>query len=295
MAWFRRKRQPNSKQGAYSPTLPSLHVERRYRDDVPYMLPKDIGEINRLDFQHFVLRHTLHANYLAPIAQKAPPQSILDVGCGTGIWCYELCREFSQAQVYGLDLEVVPKPEVPPNYHFVEGNLLNGLPFARNTFDFVHQRFLIAALPATAWPMVIRQLIDVTRPGGWIELVEAGGDHFSPDGPVSSRFADEVIKIAAIRGIDTRLMRSLGSMLELAGLLNVEKRTFLLPVGKWGGRVGTLMGTDLEIVLKSFKDAFIKVLRYSPEEFDKIHATMMQEWEQYHSNYPIYLYYGQKP
>lgn len=43
--------------------------------------------------------------------------------------------------VVGLDL-VPSKPHQPANYHFVYGNVRQGLPFADNRVDFVHQRFL---------------------------------------------------------------------------------------------------------------------------------------------------------
>ncbi len=38
--------------------------ERRYREDVPYFLPKDLEEIDRLDFQHYALRASLQGNYI---------------------------------------------------------------------------------------------------------------------------------------------------------------------------------------------------------------------------------------
>ncbi|WP_141727649.1 class I SAM-dependent methyltransferase [Thermogemmatispora onikobensis] len=73
-------------------TLPSFAASRHYLDEQPYLLPKDLGEVNRLDFQHYILRAALHGNYLAPIEQ---PRRILDVGCGTGQWAFELAHHSS--------------------------------------------------------------------------------------------------------------------------------------------------------------------------------------------------------
>jgi ubiquinone/menaquinone biosynthesis C-methylase UbiE len=53
------------------------------------MLPKDEGEINRLDFQHFMLRYVLRGNFAAPIRA---PRDILDVGCGTGTLAIDVAR-----------------------------------------------------------------------------------------------------------------------------------------------------------------------------------------------------------
>jgi hypothetical protein len=46
---------------------------RRYLADAPYMLPSDDAEINRLDFQHYLLRYALRGNYLAPIGRPRHP------------------------------------------------------------------------------------------------------------------------------------------------------------------------------------------------------------------------------
>jgi len=59
----------------------------------------------------------------------------------------------------------------PPNYAFVAGNILEGLPFADGGFDFVHMRLVFFAIPADRWPFVIGELVRVTRLGaGWNRL-----------------------------------------------------------------------------------------------------------------------------
>jgi hypothetical protein len=35
---------------------------RRFLRGVPYVLPKDMGEVNRLDFQHYMMRAALRGN-----------------------------------------------------------------------------------------------------------------------------------------------------------------------------------------------------------------------------------------
>src|SRR5215831_8617218 len=107
---------------------------------VAYFLPRDMAEIDRLDVQHYALRAALGGNYLAPVDR---PARILDVGSGTGQWAYDLCAEFPQALAVGFDLEVSKRPW-PDAYRFVKGNALQGLPFASDQFDFVHQRAGVA-------------------------------------------------------------------------------------------------------------------------------------------------------
>jgi hypothetical protein len=75
-------------------SLTALIAGRQRAIGVPYMLPADLAEVNRLDFQHFMLRYALRGNYTAPIEQ---PRQILDVGTGTRRWAVEMAQIFSQA------------------------------------------------------------------------------------------------------------------------------------------------------------------------------------------------------
>src|SRR5215467_3249923 len=118
--------------------------QRRSRDR--YLFPRHPTEIDRLDIQHYALRRALGADYLAPISRV---DRVLDVGAGNGRWGYDLCAEFPRAMVVGVDL-VSGKPGPPAGYRFVRANLLHGLPFAEDAFDFVHQRLLASSsIPVT--------------------------------------------------------------------------------------------------------------------------------------------------
>ena len=132
---------------------------------VPYMLP-NFNEIDRPDLQHYMLRYLLKGNYLAPIAK---PAHILDVGSGTGRWVIEMAEEFPQAESNGIDLNIPEARAVPFPYnsHFHADNVLNGLPFEDNFFDFVHQRHMIFAIPQIKWQQLVNELVRVTRRGGW--------------------------------------------------------------------------------------------------------------------------------
>jgi SAM-dependent methyltransferase len=75
---------------------------------------------------------------------------------------------------------------VPPTCVFVRANVLEGLPFPDGQFTYTHQRLLVAAIPARSWPGVVQELVRVTRPGGWIELLELS-DVIQPAGPATRR------------------------------------------------------------------------------------------------------------
>ncbi|MBX5455729.1 MAG: class I SAM-dependent methyltransferase [Thermogemmatispora sp.] len=302
MPWwvFRRRRSVPASRAtgrvvAEGAALPPLQGERRFLQEQPYMLPKDLGEVNRLDFQHYVLWALLRANYLAPIGQ---PRRILDVGCGTGQWAFELCQQFPQVEVVGVDLEQVKATTPPSNYRFVQGDVLRGLPFANASFDFVHQRLLTSALPLAAWPEIVRELARVTAPGGWVELVEPGlGLRVTPAGPANEKLLSMGTQLAAQRGLDMEgaVARSLERYLQEARLVNVHMRIVEAPVGEWGGRIGSLLALDLREIWKAISVPLAAHFNLSQQEVHNLIDSANQEWNSLHASCSFIICYGQKP
>jgi SAM-dependent methyltransferase len=262
------------------------------KDTGHYLLPRHLEEIDRLDIQHYAMRETLRANYLAPIED---PDRVLDVGCGTGQWGFELCRRFASALVVGVDL-VPGKPDSPPLYRFVKGNVLHALPFADDQFDFVHQRFLVTGLPLASWGAVVGELSRVTRPGGWVELVEGpwGGGRA---GPAAQRLRDAALPLLASLGLDTNdvVHRSLDGYLRAAGLTNVVRQDVEVPIGRWGGAVGSLMVTNLRAGTTRICEVLQARGELSAEEAWELVQAAQVDWEDGRMAYPVAIAFGQKP
>lgn len=240
-------------------------------------------------------------NFVAPVRQ---PLAILDVGTGSGRWAMELASQFPAAQVIGTD--VVP-PAVddakvlgngldqrPPNYTFVPGNVLEGLPFADSSFDFVHQRLLITAIPKDRWPHVIRELVRVTRPGGWVELAECGVPEAG--GPGYTGLWGTWIEFLRGRGVDFALGHTLGQMLSDAGLAGVNQRGLYFPMGDWGGRVGRASATDCLAVGKALRAGVIASGNCTEANYDRLYTTAEREFANRGTRgvLPFYVAYGQR-
>lgn len=299
MPWFSWFRRPKAAQPA---TVASPFIQaggRRYLADAPYALPKDLGETNRLNFQHFLLRQLLQSNYLAPLTQA--PQAILDVGCGTGRWAIEMAAQFPDSNIIGLD-KVVPATDTvtlgyginqrPQNFNFVAGDVLQGLAFPNASFDFVHMRLLYSAIPAVRWQFVVSELVRVTRPGGWVELVEGG---LPPNGGAGMNMLHSLtIEGGNKVGLDMTVGSRLGAYLQNAGMVNVRSRELAVPLGSQAGRVGKLMAMDLFEILKAGRGLSVARGLASAEDYDRALQSWQQEVEHTNSTFSFYVAVGQR-
>jgi ubiquinone/menaquinone biosynthesis C-methylase UbiE len=258
----------------------------------PYIFPKHQSEVDRLDVQHYALRETLGGNYLAPVER---PGRILDVGCGSGQWGLDLCEQFPTAVIVGFDL-VTGKRDNASRHHWIRGNLLQGLPFGDDLFDFVHQRLLLAGVPLVRWPEVVGELVRVTRPGGWVELAEPPFE-IEREGPANERLRTLTTELSASLGLDsTRVVfDSVDRYLRDAGVEGVVRREVPVRVGEWGGRVGSLMVTNFRAAYMRLCITLEKRSMITAEEGADLIRRAQNEWEHNRMLWTFAIAYGQKP
>lgn len=296
---FMRRRSRNAKTAPDSgtwerrPHTAQLTEQRTYIPQVPYLLPKDALEDQRLNYQHHVLYKTISNHYLAPLMPECP-QIILDVGSGTGIWAVEMSNVFPQAQIIGVDVALtsLPRP-LPTSCLFALGNVLQGLPFPDGQFTFTHQRLLVAAIPALHWPRAVHELVRVTRPGGWIELLEIG-DTIQNAGPATKRLLSWMTGISSVLGFEMDILHHLGDLLKQAGCQDIESQDIPVPLGNWAGVTGQMMRTDVLYGYTAIKDSYCPRSNTPPEVFDSMVQAAVEEWEQNHCSYVFHAAYGRR-
>jgi ubiquinone/menaquinone biosynthesis C-methylase UbiE len=291
MTFWRRSRATAQQQA--QPAGLRIFGGRRFVRGVPYILPSDGEELNRLDFQHYMLRYALKGNFAAPLRQ---PHAILDVACGTGRWGAEMATLFPQANVVGFDLTPPPMDSGsamarPDNFAFIQGNMLEGLPFPDNSFDFVHQRLVIVALPTTQWVRQAREMLRVTRPGGWVELVE--GD-LLPGGPGLTTLNQLGEQMSQKRGMSFGNASRVDEYLRQAGAKQVHRQIVHLPVGQKAGRLGAMAETDYLAIYASVRAFLIGQGLISEEQYNYSLAHAQAELNSGTLTWPFYIAYGQK-
>ncbi|EOD51934.1 S-adenosyl-L-methionine-dependent methyltransferase [Neofusicoccum parvum] len=261
---------------------------RRYHayDDGAYNLPNDELEQDRLDLQHTMWR-MIHSGalHMSPVPDTVG--SVLDVGCGTGVWTIQFAEEHPNAHVIGTDLSPVQPHFVPPNCEFLVDNAEREWAFTRR-FDFIHARMLCMGMHD--WPRFFRQCWDNLNPGGWLELREITFPWGSADGTAVADsplldWSEKVRLGAAKAGIDTTACASFEGHLQSIGFVHIRKETPSWPLGPWprGSRekkMGAYALENLESGLHAVSSAVFS--RYLDMSTESIELSLMEARKDLH-------------
>ncbi|CAG8534235.1 11714_t:CDS:2, partial [Scutellospora calospora] len=144
-------------------------------EDVNYVYPVDDDEVDRCQMQHFLMKHIWEGNFSAPVEEMLSnyDTKVLDIGCGSGAWILEMATEYQRPQFVGVDIAPLYPSEIhPTNVKFHQANVLSGLPFEDETFDFVYMRFMVFAFTINDWERALKEALRVTKKGGYVEIME---------------------------------------------------------------------------------------------------------------------------
>ncbi|KAF9366585.1 hypothetical protein BGX34_000605 [Mortierella sp. NVP85] len=285
------------------PNLEWMSARRRFSASSLSTISRDIHDNQK--GQHALWKYIGGGNSHAPL--RFDIDRILDSGCGLGEWTMEMAKEFPNATVYGIDInpELFPGPHqpVPSNCLFTQSNLLTRLSFPNQYFDFVYQRFLYLGLTVDDWPVALKELKRVMKPGGWIELFEPcmrvhrAGARTREVMRWCSRLLQEE------RGLDfdfagDRMKRLCES--EEIGFQNVKLERLSIPVGPWGGRVGEAMAENMVLIFQNLQSALMPDDTVTPNSpTQKAFELMVQSWirecEEHKSYIDYYILIAQRP
>ncbi|RIA99450.1 hypothetical protein C1645_678301, partial [Glomus cerebriforme] len=85
-----------------------------------------------------------------------------------------LSEEYPLAKLTGVGASPKFSKYIPRNnLQFIQSDILKGLPFENNSFDFVHMRFFRMSFIEDEWEeKVIKEILRVCKPSGWVELLD---------------------------------------------------------------------------------------------------------------------------
>ncbi|CAG8601828.1 17047_t:CDS:2 [Gigaspora rosea] len=256
--------------------------------NVAYPLPNDDDEIDRLHFRHFLNRNIWKSNFSAPINHilTNPETKILDVG-------------YPLVNIIGIDISRQQATQIKPkNFTFFKANVLEGIPFNDNTFDYIFQRNLMRAYTEQDWPHVVNELVRILKPGGYLELMERSMLYNM--GPATKRLCDAEIAAMNLGGTDPFACQKLEKYLQnqVVQLENIKKEVGECHHGAKSNQIElNLSRTAINIsvtLYAAWKPRLATIMQISSEEYDELANISEKELFEYDSYIDIVRVYARK-
>lgn len=268
---------------------------------------------DRLIYQHFILKILLNGNLhlskeiIENIINKEKRINILDLGCGTGVWCFDVMNEIKNINdniyIYGTDIDKRYPDEIKPkNITFgfmstldeIEKTDLNFI--KKENFDFIYQRLMFAAFKQDDWEIAIKNIIKLLKKDGWFEIIDTDSiiryDTMNPSNNIlnmNKRWQDFLISC----NINTKLISELDKIL-IKNNIKVEKNIIKVPIGTVNNKIAKQFADDWSMAMLNSKNK-IKYDVETEEEFKNIVENFKNDLllsDNYYTYF--YIYIGKK-
>jgi SAM-dependent methyltransferase len=199
------------------------------------------------DLQHQVWLLTLNGR-MHTSQLSGEIRSILDIGCGTGVWALAMAAQWPRAQVVALDI-TLPVITPPANLTLVQSDADKPWPFQDRKFSFIHGRMLSSGIHD--WPGLLSRCWEHLEPAGRLELLDVCHP-FRADDPAADNETSPFIKFCAeaeasweAKGLDYRTTLKHEQRLHGLGFQHVRETRVQWPLGEWADndtarRIGAL-------------------------------------------------------
>jgi hypothetical protein len=201
----------------------------------------------------------------------------------TGSWLSDYVKTVpGLVEIYGIDIEAGLFPaagSLPQNVHLRLNSVTNLPSEWSDTFAFVNQRFLVAALQKHEWTTALKELRRVLATKGWLQLCEP--DSNWSGGPVVDRHKELTTALYESRGLSISIANELPEMLANSGFVNIHVERRVIPLGKWAGKYGEDWRNSLMNTWKAMKTPVMMAgglgIVHSEEEFDELLDDLERE------------------
>ncbi|GBB85082.1 hypothetical protein RclHR1_11660002 [Rhizophagus clarus] len=279
------------------------HIEseqERQEKLMDYFFSNDNNSIDRFHMLHFLRAYIFQSNFSSPIEDKLIEGGckVINIGCGPGTWLLDLSNKYRNSYFFGIDVEpIFPKEIKPNNLEFIEADIINGLSFRDNEFDFTHIDLFRVIYSTDQWDFILSELIRVTKPGGYIEVTSRRKEHIT-EGPIFSKLANAVWTACQKLNLDIELVDNLFSKFEsqpnMGNVHLIEKNMI---IGPRGGKIG-LIAQELALSYLN-ADPLTKFaseeLGISEEEYkNMVEKDLVEELKEKNTEYTHVRFWSQK-
>ncbi|KAI0401585.1 S-adenosyl-L-methionine-dependent methyltransferase [Xylaria palmicola] len=256
--------------------------------------------------QHDAIREVMGGLVVCPIDLETPGIRILDSGTGDGYWLLDLIsrhRSLTEATLIGTDVTDVkfPKSADSASVSFHVQSITKPWPQEwKQSFDLVQQRLVLGACGSFPFAEAVKNLTELVKPGGWIQLIEPDQTCGVTDGPAMRDFITLVSWVFENMGGNVRYAYEVKGWLQEAGMVEVEERSIPLFLG------ASIPDPELaKRTARSTADAMIPLLKYleakggtpplSKDALDTLVPRLNDELLEKGGFYPLRVIYARAP
>ncbi|KAF4999367.1 hypothetical protein FGRMN_2508 [Fusarium graminum] len=223
----------------------------------------------------------------------------------------DYAEEHPNTTVIGTDLSAVHSDHLPPNLRFETDDCTGPWRWDKNTFDFVHMRYLFGAI--ADWNALFREAYEVTKPGGWLESCESEPMTHSDDGTITDDGStalggiwDKIfIESGKITGCSLSVLSDnlQTKAMKEAGFVDIQEAIYKVPFGSWPSNrqlaeIGQYAKLSLESDLIDYSEMiWHEVLKWPAEECQLFLDQVRKDFrnKELHPYFKIRFVWGRKP
>ncbi|KAG9296736.1 hypothetical protein G9A89_001368 [Geosiphon pyriformis] len=284
-------------------------IEAELNDHNDEFEPKTTSSIPRklltdqTQYSHYLDQSIWHNQFSAPVQDSLLSGArCLEAGCGTGQWLLDMAQAYPMSEFIGCDLlgssfhTSTNSGYIPRNAKFLKANILDGLPFENDSFEFIRISMFFTTLTEAEWLTVIKELTRVLCPGGWLELMEPNFGLYNM-GPSTKLLVTGLLQFFIHRGINPEIARKFELILAVSnGLSNTHQSIRHISVGPRGGETGLLFQDMLGVYFHQvhYTDISEFLGLENEEEYKALWRTCEREFREFETGCRMYRVWSQK-
>ncbi|GBB92125.1 hypothetical protein RclHR1_01970007 [Rhizophagus clarus] len=267
--------------------------------ELKYHIQNNYEAIDRAHMFHFFQRYLFQSDFSSPIEErmKRDKCKVLDIGCGPGTWLLDLANKYENSLFYGIDNNSTYPNEIKPgNLNFIKADMFDRLPFPDNEFDFVHQGLMLFIVKPYQLNSIISEMIRVTKPGGYIELLEPCNE-FRRTGPILRRIYEAHTSYCLEREINMKIFSNIDNIIKSnqnTPIVYKDEKFYVL--GPNGGKIGMVF-QDIYIGFYSnevMMESLSPILGISKEEYKIMIKDLIEEFKRTSPEYSLIRFWAKK-
>ncbi|KAH9945153.1 S-adenosyl-L-methionine-dependent methyltransferase [Epithele typhae] len=163
-----------------------------------------------------------------------PPEHVLDIGCGSGLWAIEAAKQWPNARIVGYDQRDIQPDltqlnlgievrDLSQRVRWEHGDFLDPLPFESNYFNHIHICGIGLEVPEDSWQELLEECARVLAVGGQLEVLEE--DPLFPAGKTLLDTTDKSSFNTSMRGPDGQRIRTDSTATNFTTMSNMTTAT----------------------------------------------------------------------